>query len=114
MLLPYWLVRGLREGKYVANLRERLGFSTASLDKLPAHRPGAIWIHAVSVGELLSSIALAKRLKEAYPGRPLVVSTTTITGQSLARERMPFSDAIFYFPPDLPFCFPPLLPPLLP
>jgi len=64
MLLPYWLVRGLREGKYLANLRERLGLSTASLDKLPAHRPGAIWIHAVSVGELLSSIALAKRLKE--------------------------------------------------
>ncbi len=104
LLLPYWLVRGLREGKYLANLRERLGLSTASLDKLPADRPGAIWIHAVSVGELLSSIALAKRLKEAYPGRPLVVSTTTITGQSLARERMPFANAIFYFPLDWGFC----------
>ena len=104
MLLPYWLVSGLREGKYLANLRERLGLSTAALDKLPADRAGAIWIHAVSVGELLSSIALAKRLKEAYPGRPLVVSTTTITGQSLARERMPFADAIFYFPLDWSFC----------
>jgi len=104
LLLPYWLVRGLREGKYLANLRERLGLSTASLDKLPADRPGAIWIHAVSVGELLSSIALAKRLKEAYPGRPLVVSTTTITGQSLARERLDFADAIFYFPLDWSFC----------
>jgi 3-deoxy-D-manno-octulosonic-acid transferase len=104
LLLPYWLVRGLREGKYLANLRERLGLSTASLDKLPADRAGAIWIHAVSVGELLSSIALAKRLKEAYPARPLVVSTTTITGQSLARERMPFADAIFYFPLDWTFC----------
>jgi len=104
LLLPYWLVRGLREGKYLANLRERLGLSTAALDKLPADRAGAIWIHAVSVGELLSSIALAKRLKEAYPGRPLVVSTTTITSQSLARERMPFADAIFYFPLDWNFC----------
>jgi len=104
LLLPYWLVRGLREGKYLANLRERLGLSTASLDKLPPDRPGAIWIHAVSVGELLSSIALAKRLKEAYPGRPLVVSTTTITGQSLARERLDFADAIFYFPLDWSFC----------
>jgi len=104
LLLPYWLIRGLREGKYLANLRERLGLSTASLDKLPADRPGAIWIHAVSVGELLSSIALAKRLKDAYPGRPLVVSTTTITGQSLARERMEFADAIFYFPLDWRFC----------
>jgi 3-deoxy-D-manno-octulosonic-acid transferase len=103
-LLPYWLVRGLREGKYLANLRERLGLSNASLGNMLADRPGAIWIHAVSVGELLSGVALAKRLKEAYPARPLVVSTTTITGQSLARERIDFADAIFYYPLDWTFC----------
>jgi 3-deoxy-D-manno-octulosonic-acid transferase len=56
------------------------------------------------VGELLSSVALAKRLKEAYPNRPLVVSTTTITAQSLARERLQFADAVFYFPLDWSFC----------
>src|SRR5712664_904402 len=104
LLLPYWLVKGLRQRKYLFNLRERLGLSTVSLDKLPAGGPGAIWIHAVSVGELLSSIALAKRLKEAYPNRPLVVSTTTITAQSLARERLEFADAVFYFPLDWSFC----------
>jgi 3-deoxy-D-manno-octulosonic-acid transferase len=103
LLLPYWLVRGLREGKYLANLRERLGLSIASLKELSTDR-GAIWIHAVSVGELLSGVALAKRLKEAYPDRPLVVSTTTITAQSLARERMTSADAIFYFPLDWTFC----------
>jgi 3-deoxy-D-manno-octulosonic-acid transferase len=58
----------------------------------------------VSVGELLSSIGLAKRLKEEYPDRPLVVSTTTVTGQTLARERMQFADAVFYFPLDWTFC----------
>lgn len=104
LLLPYWLVKGLRQGKYLSNLRERLGLSAAALDKLPAGHPGAIWIHAVSVGELLSSIALAKRLKIAYPDRPLVVSTTTITGQDLARERLQFADAVFYFPLDWTFC----------
>jgi len=104
LLLPYWLVKGLQQGKYLSNLGERLGLSLSSLGKLPADHPGAIWIHAVSVGELLSSIALAKRLKEAYPNRPLVVSTTTITGQSLARERMQFADAVFYFPLDWRFC----------
>jgi 3-deoxy-D-manno-octulosonic-acid transferase len=104
LLLPYWLIKGLRQKKYLSNLRERLGLSLSSLGNLPADRPGAIWIHAVSVGELLSSIALAKRLKEAYPNRPLVVSTTTITGQSLARERMSFADAVFYFPLDWSFC----------
>jgi 3-deoxy-D-manno-octulosonic-acid transferase len=104
LLSPYWLGKGLREKKYLSNLRERLGFSFPSLDKLPANRSGAIWIHAVSVGELLSSIGLAKRLKEAHPGRPLVISTTTATGQALARERIQFADAIFYFPFDWSFC----------
>ncbi len=104
LLLPYWLVQGLRQGKYLSNLGERLGFSFPSLEKLPAQRQGAIWIHAVSVGEALSSITLARRLKEAYPDRPLIVSTTTITGQALARERLPFADAVIYFPLDWAFC----------
>jgi len=104
LLTPYWLIQGLRHGKYFSNLGQRLGFSFPPLVKLPVMRPGAIWIHAVSVGEALSSVALAKRLKEAYPARPLFVSTTTITGQTLARERMPFADAIFYFPLDWAFC----------
>jgi len=104
LLVPYWLVQGLRHGKYISNLGERLGFTFPSLDKLPAHSTGAIWIHAVSVGEALSSITLARRLKEAYPHRPLILSTTTNTGQALARERMPFADAIIYFPLDWAFC----------
>ncbi len=104
LLVPYWLVQGLRQGKYLSNLGQRLGFSFPSLAKLPAQRPGAIWIHAVSVGEVLSSITLARRLKEAYPDRPLIVSTTTVTGHALARERAPFADAIFYFPLDWAFC----------
>src|SRR5579863_1079177 len=104
LLLPYWLVQGLRHGKYLSNLGQRLGFSFPALEKLPKQRPGAIWIHAVSVGEALSGITLARRLKEAHPERPLIVSTTTLTGQALARERMPFADAIIYFPLDWSFC----------
>jgi 3-deoxy-D-manno-octulosonic-acid transferase len=104
LLLPYWLVQGLRRGKYLSNLGQRLGFSFPSLAKLPAQRPGAIWVHAVSVGEALSSVALARRLKVAYPDRPLIISTTTMTGQAMARERFNFADAIFYFPLDWRFC----------
>src|SRR5260370_20349310 len=103
LLAPYWLVQGMRHGKYLANLGERLGFSFPALAKLPTHSAGTIWIHAVSVGEALSSITLARRLKEAYPHRPLIISTTTNTGQALARERMPFADAIIYFPLDWAF-----------
>jgi 3-deoxy-D-manno-octulosonic-acid transferase len=104
LLTPYWLLEGLRHGKYFANLGQRLGFSFPTLGKLPRNRPGAIWIHAVSVGEALSGVTLARRLKQVYPDRPLVISTTTLTGQALARERMPFADAIFYFPLDWAFC----------
>ena len=104
LLMPYWLVKGLRHGKYLSNIGERLGFSFPALAKLPANLSGAIWIHAVSVGEALSGITLAWRLKEAYPERPLIVSTTTMTGQALARERMAFADAIIYFPLDWAFC----------
>jgi 3-deoxy-D-manno-octulosonic-acid transferase len=104
LLTPFWVVQGLRHGKYFSNLDQRLGLAFPSLSKLPSNRPDAIWIHAVSVGEALSSVTLARRLKEAYPSRPLVVSTTTITGQTLARERMPFADAVIYFPLDWAFC----------
>lgn len=101
---PYWVVRGLRHGKYFSNLGERLGLPVPALNALPADRPGAIWLHAVSVGEALSGVALAKRLKELYPARPLIVSTTTLTGYALLKERMPFADAIIYFPFDWAFC----------
>jgi 3-deoxy-D-manno-octulosonic-acid transferase len=104
LLTPYWLVQGLRHGKYLSNLIERLGLSFPALTNLPAERAGAIWIHAVSVGEVLSGVTLARQLKAAYPDRRLIVSTTTITGQTLARERMSFADAVIYFPLDWVFC----------
>jgi len=104
LLAPYWFVQGVRNGKYLSNLGERLGFSFPALAKLPADSKGAIWIHAVSVGEALSGMSLARRLKETYPNRRLIVSTTTQTGQALARERMPFADAVIYFPLDWGFC----------
>ncbi len=74
---PYWLIQGLRHGKYLSNLSQRLGFSISGLEKLTSQHPGSIWIHAVSVGEALSGVTLARRLKDSYPQRPLVISTFT-------------------------------------
>jgi 3-deoxy-D-manno-octulosonic-acid transferase len=106
---PYWLIQGLRHGKYLSNLGERLGLTLSDLKKLPGRREGAIWIHAVSVGEALSGVTLARRLKNAYPQRPLIVSTATLTGYALAKERMPFADAVIFFPLDWAFCVRPVL-----
>jgi len=100
---PYWIFQGIRHRKYLSNLRERFGFLLPKLAKPPAQGARAIWIHAVSVGEALSGVPLAKRLKKAYPQHPLIVSTTTQTGYALAAERMPFADAVIYFPFDWMF-----------
>ena len=100
LLTPYVLLSRARREKYLPNLRERLAL------KFPAEltngsRPSpAIWLHAISVGEVLAAVPLARCLKQRFPGRRLVISTTTATGQNLARERMNFSDAVFYFPFD--------------
>ena len=101
---PYWLIRGWRHGKYLYNLRERMGVSLSARETLPGERRSAIWIHAVSVGEALSGVPLAKRLNQLYPKRRLVISTTTVTGHDLAKQRIPFADAHIYFPFDWAFC----------
>jgi 3-deoxy-D-manno-octulosonic-acid transferase len=103
LLFPYFLIRGLIQGKYLGNIPERLGWrfppELRGREFLGA-RQKSIWIHAVSVGEVLAVLPLAQKLKKRFPQCRLVVSTTTVTGQKLARERMAFADAVFYFPLD--------------
>ncbi|MGH9704690.1 MAG: 3-deoxy-D-manno-octulosonic acid transferase [Candidatus Acidiferrales bacterium] len=103
-LAPYYFVQGLRNGKYIHNLRERMGHLHANSARpaaaVASGKAGSIWIHAVSVGEALAALPLAQALKQQYPGRRLVVTTTTDTGQRLARDRIKFADEILYFPLD--------------
>src|SRR3990172_6830789 len=64
--------------------------------------PGAVWLHAVSVGEALAVAPLLQEFRRRFPGRRLLVSTTTRTGQELAARRLE-ADATFYFPLDFGF-----------
>ena len=98
--LPYWLVKMLTTGKYRAGLAERLGRVPPRLLGTPAE--GCIWVHAVSVGEVLAVERLLNGLRSRYPDRRIVVSTTTAAGQKLARERHG-EDNAFFFPLDLAF-----------
>jgi 3-deoxy-D-manno-octulosonic-acid transferase len=103
LLSPYFLLRGLVQGKYLDNIRERMGLrfpSALHAGGSPGAQGKSIWIHAVSVGEVLAVLPLARRLKDKAPSLRMVVSTTTVTGQRLAGERMPFANAVFYFPLD--------------
>ena len=97
---PWWLLEMLRHGKYRIGWRERLGMVPDRLVNQMA--VDTIWIHAVSVGEVLAVSQMVTELKTTLPGWRIVVSTTTDTGQMLARQRFG-DDNVFYFPLDLSF-----------
>ena len=94
---PYFLIKGLRSGKYLGNLGERFGRVPREIS---AKSEGCIWMHAVSVGEVLAALPLAKRLKDEFPQTRILISTTTETGQALAKKRFDFAEGVFYFPFD--------------
>jgi 3-deoxy-D-manno-octulosonic-acid transferase len=96
--LPWWALQLVRVGKYRAGLAERLGFVPPRLRG--SAKPGSIWIHAVSVGEVLAVSHLVAELKKSAPQRPVFVSTTTATGQTLARQRFG-ENQVFFMPLDL-------------
>lgn len=97
---PVLAFRAWRHGKYLEGLGQRFGKVPAGLN--PDAEP-SIWIHAVSVGEVLAARALVPDLRKRYPHLRLFLSTTTITGQQVARSRVPEVDGLFYFPLDLPW-----------
>jgi 3-deoxy-D-manno-octulosonic-acid transferase len=93
---PLFLWKGRRSGKYVRTFRQRMNGpeSLAGAD--------SIWVHAVSVGEVLAARPLIDRLKERFPSRPLFVSTTTVTGNEVARKAAARADGLFFAPFDWP------------
>jgi 3-deoxy-D-manno-octulosonic-acid transferase len=99
-LLPYFAYQAARHGKYAGSFLERLGF-------LPETAGGdgrrTIWVHAVSVGEFLAARLLIERLKNELPNHRIVVSTTTLAGQRLARSQSASFDSVIYFPFDWRF-----------
>ncbi|HEY2393748.1 MAG TPA: 3-deoxy-D-manno-octulosonic acid transferase [Candidatus Angelobacter sp.] len=107
--LPWWLFQ-MRLPKYRAGLRERLG---SVPQRLSDARPGGIWMHAVSVGEVLAVGQLIVELKNKYPDRQVFISTTTATGQALARQRFG-EDRVFFMPLDFGFAVRPYLQALQP
>ena len=106
LLLPWWIFQVLRSSKYRTGLQERLGIVPQRLKD--AAKPGAIWIHAVSVGEVMAVTALVKKLQQTCPERKVFVSTTTVTGQFLARGRFG-ENAAFFLPMDFGFAIRPYL-----
>jgi 3-deoxy-D-manno-octulosonic-acid transferase len=79
-------------------LREKFGFLNSSF--VP-HPSSLIWVHAVSVGEVMAALPMLKSLKKRYPSRGIILSTITDTGQKVAREGAPEDTIIVYLPFDI-------------
>jgi len=100
IMSPYLAWQAVRYRKYIGSLGQRLGYLPISFN---LDGEESIWIHAVSVGEVLTARALLPGLRERYPRLRLYLSTTTMTGQQIARNSLQFVDGVFYFPFDLGF-----------
>jgi 3-deoxy-D-manno-octulosonic-acid transferase len=98
---PYFLYRSLREKGFGKSVRER-AFGPRGA---PVNPDGArsIWIHAVSVGEVIAAGTLIPHLRDAFPAARIALSVTTPTGRRVAEERLSGIDDLFYCPFDLPF-----------
>ncbi len=98
---PVWGWRMLRQGRYREGLRERLGAVPARLLAFVGGRP-VVWLHAVSVGEVMAATRLVAEMEAVLPDCAIVISTTTPTGQQVARERFGV-DRVFFYPLDFAF-----------
>ncbi len=97
VLLPWFAIDAFRTRKYITGLSQRLG----RLPAIPLDDRPLIWLHCVSVGETEAARPLVRALLDRFPFYRLVVSTTTVTGQRIAREAFGLdAAAVFYFPID--------------
>src|SRR5882672_6150565 len=97
LMLPLFLLSAIFRGKHAAGFFQRLGF----LPKFKPDKRPVIWLHCVSVGETNAARPLVEEIRAALPGYRLIVSTTTRTGQKLARSIFAdTAEAVFYVPFD--------------
>jgi len=106
--LPYWFYQILRHGKYRSGFAQRLGKVPACLAVAGTGPRRVIWIHAVSVGEVMAVSGLVEEMRRNFPRHRVLVTTTTDTGQELARARFG-EENVFYFPMDFGFAIRPYL-----
>lgn len=98
LLAPYYAWR-YRKTSYLRRYwRERLGFLPVEIQP---SRPGAIWVHAVSVGETLAVAGLVEALAGRRPERDIFMSHITPTGREMGEKRLPKLAGRFYLPLDL-------------
>lgn len=100
--LLYFLLKMLITGKYRHSFLQKFGVHQKKI--LASIGSGKrVWIHAVSVGEVTAASPIVSAIKKDRPDLKIVFSTSTETGQSMAKKLVPVADAFIYFPLDVPF-----------
>lgn len=98
---PYYLWRLRGNILSGAGWRERLGFLPLQFQREPKEAgKGALWIHAVSVGETLAVAPLVEELQRRYPERKIFLSHVTPAGRKASEGRLPGVEGRFYLPLD--------------
>jgi 3-deoxy-D-manno-octulosonic-acid transferase len=100
LVMVWLLMRGILFRRIRAGMGQRFGRLPREL--CGRNRP-LIWVHAVSVGEVMAAVSLVRLLSERYSKHQIVLSTVTETGQAVAQRHLPDLGGLFYFPFDLPF-----------
>jgi len=102
-ILPYYAVRMLLTGKYRKSLGPKLGYYPSEDIFCAMKGSPRIWVHAVSVGEVTAAAPVVAELRKDYPEACIVLSTSTETGQEMARRMVPEATAFLYYPLDLSY-----------
>jgi 3-deoxy-D-manno-octulosonic-acid transferase len=102
LYLPRYIVRLRRRGPWRKGFMHRLGFvpESAGNRKQPDHH--LVWLHAVSVGEVMAASAFIDRWRNRRSNIQFLLSTTTNTGRQVAEQRVSEDVAVVYFPADAP------------
>jgi len=97
-IVLFFAIRLLIKPAYWPHFSERLGFLPRRYTRTA---PGAIWLHAVSVGEITTAVPLLRKLRSDEPRVPIYVSTTTLAGRRAADEKLTdLAEGVFFCPLD--------------
>jgi 3-deoxy-D-manno-octulosonic-acid transferase len=104
-LIPYYGIKILATGKYKKSIGQKIGVIPLEIARKikEAKNTPRIWVHAVSVGEVTAAAPIISFIRKAYPDSLIVLSTSTETGQEMARKIIEAATTFIYYPLDIPF-----------
>lgn len=98
--LPVFVWKLVKRGGFTHHFWERFGCFSQDQKRALAALNRPVWIHAVSVGEMVAAVTFVRRWQERNPELSFVVSTTTTTGHAIATKKLPDSVVLIYSPLD--------------